>query len=622
MFKYFYTFIFIYTVFFVNVSQAKDTKVFVVSDYVKSSYKNPITTMKNLELWQEHNELLTNNDIGIAIFLTELLLDLGYRDKATKLNEKLLQAVNKLKVSKQLLPHHEIELGLLEARILINDTEINTAYELLRRLETKIIDLKLTEQEFKLAMLFANIYSKQADFTQVAKFLLRSYRLAVTLDNHYHLALVDNSYLMFYQSRDQSDKAIVYGKKATNRLEENKINRSLTAVFFNLSLVHIYLNQPNEAMQYIEKMKKIAITIEDNKAIFFSYISKFRLFYADKAYQQAYEELKKAQTYVKYVDIYHQLDFILSLIKSLMQLKEVTLAQQAINDFDKLVASQEKIDYPIYFLLLEKSNLAELKKDYVLALSFLKQYQIENMKEIKRAHKKSASQQTLQKDIDRTELENKLMSQESEITQKNLHDERVHKHLAWLLIFIAFVVITLLLFWLWRQKKVKNHIKKLAEIDPMTKLSNRRFLTLYEGDRDKKSGDKKILTAILFDIDKFKGVNDTHGHDVGDLVITSVANIASTVQRTGDVIARIGGEEFLILFENTNLEIGMRYAERLRVKIAKTPIILTDNQELSITASFGVAVASSVDESVKILTSRADDQMYRAKKAGRNQVCG
>ena len=105
MFKYFYTFIFIYTVFFVNVSQAKNAKVFVVSDYVKSSYKNPITTMKNLELWQEHNELLTNNDIGIAIFLTELLLDLGYRDKATKLNEKLLQAVNKLKVSKQLLPH-------------------------------------------------------------------------------------------------------------------------------------------------------------------------------------------------------------------------------------------------------------------------------------------------------------------------------------------------------------------------------------------------------------------------------------------------------------------------------------------------------------------------------------
>ena len=147
------------------MSQAKDAKGFDVTDYIKSSYRNPITTMINLELWQENNELLTNNDIGKAIFLTELLLDFGYKNKAIKLNEKLLQAVKKLKLSKPLLPHHGIDLELLEARILINDTKINKAFELLRRLETKIIDLKLTEQEFKLAMLFANIYSKQADFT-------------------------------------------------------------------------------------------------------------------------------------------------------------------------------------------------------------------------------------------------------------------------------------------------------------------------------------------------------------------------------------------------------------------------------------------------------------------------
>jgi len=375
-------------------------------------------------------------------------------------------------------------------------------------------------------------------------------------------------------------------------------------------------------MQYIEQMKKIAIEIEDIKAIFFSYISKFRLFYANKAYQQAYEELKKAQTYLKYVDIYHQLDFNLSLIKSLMQLNEVSLAQQAIDDFDKLVVSQEKIDYPVYLLLLQKSNLAELKKDYVLALSFIKEYHRKNIEDIKKAHKKSTNQHTLQHDIDRTELENKLMSQENDISQQHLHDERVHKHLAWLLILIAFIVIAFLLFWLWRQKKVKNHIKKLGEIDPMTKLSNRRFLTLYEHRRNKKIGDKKFITAILFDIDNFKSVNDTHGHDVGDLVITSVADIASKVQRAGDVVARIGGEEFLILFENTNLESGMEYAERLRVKIEKTLILLIDNQQLSITASFGVAVANSVDESVKILTSRADDKMYQAKKSGRNQVFG
>lgn len=128
------------------------------------------------------------------------------------------------------------------------------------------------------------------------------------------------------------------------------------------------------------------------------------------------------------------------------------------------------------------------------------------------------------------------------------------------------------------------------------------------------------LSLILFDLDHFKHLNDNYGHDAGDYVLKTMAEvIRSHGSRDNDVFARYGGEEFVILLPNTNLKQAFEIAERLRKLIEQTDFIY-EEQKLPVTASIGVAdyrkgVATGTD-----LFKRADNAVYKAKEGGRNQV--
>lgn len=171
------------------------------------------------------------------------------------------------------------------------------------------------------------------------------------------------------------------------------------------------------------------------------------------------------------------------------------------------------------------------------------------------------------------------------------------------------------------QKRLSKRLKDLSELDPLTGLMNRRAMEnnaarmLRQADRDGTD-----LAVILVDIDRFKSINDTHGHGIGDLVLRRVAKEFKAVLRTGDPLARFGGEEFLILLGDTGKDAGVAMAERLRQRLHA--LLLRHDLPLKITASFGVSVrpagsALSWEELVNI----ADRRLYAAKRAGRDRVC-
>jgi diguanylate cyclase (GGDEF)-like protein len=158
--------------------------------------------------------------------------------------------------------------------------------------------------------------------------------------------------------------------------------------------------------------------------------------------------------------------------------------------------------------------------------------------------------------------------------------------------------------------------------DALTDTLNRRGGQI-EGDRlfawsirhDRK------LAALLIDLDHFKQVNDTFGHAVGDAALVLLAQCLKAHLRPEDRLARIGGEEFLVLLPETGLDGALILAERLRQTIARTEVPAVAAR-VRVTASFGVAERAAGDRSMTEMLARADAALYRAKSSGRNRVVG
>ncbi len=161
---------------------------------------------------------------------------------------------------------------------------------------------------------------------------------------------------------------------------------------------------------------------------------------------------------------------------------------------------------------------------------------------------------------------------------------------------------------------------ELALTDPLTQLFNRR---VYE-DRvgllwDRLCNTGKRFSVAIVDLDHFKTINDSYGHDFGDEVLKSVAHALTAASRTNDTIVRMGGEEFLLLLRNCTQEPATKIAERATSTVRDNPIHIGE-ADLSVTISIGVAGVSDADQDVEALCKRADNALYRAKNEGRDRV--
>lgn len=201
--------------------------------------------------------------------------------------------------------------------------------------------------------------------------------------------------------------------------------------------------------------------------------------------------------------------------------------------------------------------------------------------------------------------DSRLVSVIQDVTEKRkieealLHSETMYKELA-------------------KQLEEKNKLlEEIANLDSLSGLKNRHFFnTRLEEETERANRYNKKLSLILLDIDYFKRVNDTYGHDIGDKVIKEIANMLQTSIRKSDVVARWGGEEFAILMPETDLDEAFLVGEKIRSMAESLDYSFGEK----VTISLGVATWTKFD-TIEILFKRVDKVLYRAKNEGRNRVC-
>jgi two-component system cell cycle response regulator len=170
------------------------------------------------------------------------------------------------------------------------------------------------------------------------------------------------------------------------------------------------------------------------------------------------------------------------------------------------------------------------------------------------------------------------------------------------------------------REKVQQSIE-LAIVDPLTGLNNRRFLENHlAATLDQARARHKPLCLMILDIDHFKQVNDTYGHLAGDEVLKGFADRIRRIIRGGDLLCRLGGEEFVVVMPNVPIDVAQRVAERARVSIEEAPFVIDKTgRSIPITVSIGVAERGR-EADAEALYQRADRALYRSKAEGRNRV--
>lgn len=166
----------------------------------------------------------------------------------------------------------------------------------------------------------------------------------------------------------------------------------------------------------------------------------------------------------------------------------------------------------------------------------------------------------------------------------------------------------------------RQEIHALANTDDLTQIFNRsHFFELAQREMERSRRNGHFLAIILFDIDDFKHVNDSHGHLAGDFVLRETCQACKVIVRPYDVFARFGGEEFIFLLPDTDEERAKGVADRLRHLISEQAVTFNE-MDVQITISIGIAVFDPKRDTLDDVINRADNALYLAKRLGKNRL--
>ncbi|WDE01157.1 GGDEF domain-containing protein [Thalassomonas actiniarum] len=265
-------------------------------------------------------------------------------------------------------------------------------------------------------------------------------------------------------------------------------------------------------------------------------------------------------------------------------------------------------------------QIAEQRKDFKLALEYHVKYTKANktyLDNIKTKHLayQLAEHQAIEQEtrIQLLDEQNKLLRVEQDLAQAEAENNK-------LFISLLIALSTLLIFWAYKSRLTQKRLRQMAEYDALTGIYNRgHFTQLALSSLEYCQSSNLPLSCILFDLDKFKNINDSYGHTCGDWVLKKTADVCRNIGRKNDIFVRLGGEEFCIFLPGCDLPTAKEFAELCRREIAAIDCS-ESGANFNVTASFGITTAQLSGFDLDKIIADADQAMYSSKNNGRNQV--
>lgn len=401
-------------------------------------------------------------------------------------------------------------------------------------------------------------------------------------------------------------------------LTQDKQRMKRNVVAFNIASCYSALGDNVQAKRYLNISLNLAQTLRDDQGIAYIADALANIEIEDGNYKQAEinAELAVAQ-FAKVGDKIMQINALISAARSKNELRQSGAAHELLNNAEALLADVEikfqKQD--IYLLRTEvyadEGRFSEAYENHI-------KFHDEALHNIKTNDRNRVEELRIKFDSERKEQENKLLLKEKLLQETKLEQQTQQNYLISIVILLLLTWVLFLVYSARKNQQIRAKLDALAYTDELTNAANRRqIVEATEKERERAKRYRHHCTVALVDIDHFKKINDRFGHNAGDEVLKEFAKLCNNNLRSTDCFGRYGGEEFLILLPETELNDAIVLLERLRE--------LTENYSFSalpsginVTISLGVTEVNDADNNISELLKRADEALYEAKFRGRN----
>ncbi|NQZ09477.1 MAG: diguanylate cyclase [Algicola sp.] len=466
------------------------------------------------------------------------------------------------------------------------------------------------------------VYTFDGDYERALEIMTESYVIAQQVNDDDLTWEVLNGLHILYGNLNDDEKALEVGLQALETSRRLGIKALRIVDLHNIGLTQLNLKQYEQANQTFEEMRLESETSTELSDMYNAYkgfaVVAFEMDQGDRAL----DYLTKAEEYLPHVqEVMVQIDFYLIKARVLSKEDQPSLALEVLSIAEqKMPLKYHKNDNRLGLAVLRsKSRFHAELNNYKNAYELLKSHS-DGLRIFRREKTQTAIRKLrVSFDVERNESRNNMLAKDNEIKALQLKQATSEQQIQIFFLVVLGMLSVGLIFVMYRQLHSRRQLKTIAETDSLTELFNRRY-AFASGEQMVKEGNEgdSPLSVIMFDLDHFKTINDTYGHPAGDLVLKTIGEISKGCLRGSDVLARIGGEEFIAILPGVKLEMAEFIAGRLKDKL-ETFQQQHEQNKFFVTASFGVAQNKDKDD-FEHLIHRADKALYQAKDNGRNCV--
>ncbi|MCP4323221.1 MAG: GGDEF domain-containing protein [Alteromonadales bacterium] len=529
----------------------------------------------------------------------------GYLLLATKLNKQLNSSSEQVRINNLQSSFHALN-GELKLAV-----ELMTSNLALSKTLNDVVVQGYT------LMHYAYIMKLESQFEEAIEALYSAQIIFEKLEDKKSIMTIQSYLAMIYGKLNNYPKSIEYYEHAAHFAKQLNDDFSLSIFYYNLGTSYLSIKDWQKTIHYFSKARELSILLDDQVGVALATAELANVMVNNNQFKDAISLLLEVDNMLKdNGSVFRRLKIKLNIALSYAKTAQEVLARQYLQEV----------------LTLQESSGEDSRFPYKLfgtvyvALEDYKNASTVFLKHIDRLHnefeaKKNISIQRLEViyDVRFEKSRNELLQKENLLKEAELIQQNQYR-----LILVLVLVLALLILWgtfrhIKIQRKSNRMLKELAFKDELTKIANRRgILDFAKNSVEQIKGDDSQLILAIIDLDYFKRVNDTYGHDVGDNVLKYFAKIASESLRSYEKVGRYGGEEWLVVLPKAQREEIPVLFEKMS-KAYKECIPKDFPKELTLSFSLGaVVVDTEHNGTVKELLQKADTALYKAKSAGRD----